>query len=66
MVIFTSDNGGVSSGDGFSTSNLQFRGGKGRQWEGGIREALFVKWPGAVVVRVVGHLVDRAGGQSSG
>ena len=46
VVLFTSDNGGVSSGDGFSTSNLPFRGGKGRQWEEGIREALYVKWPG--------------------
>ncbi len=38
VVIFTSDNGGVSSGDAFSTCNLPYRGGKGRQWEGGIRE----------------------------
>jgi len=46
VVIFTSDNGGVSSGDAFSTSNLPFRGGKGRQWEGGIREPYYVKVPG--------------------
>jgi arylsulfatase A-like enzyme len=45
IVIFTSDNGGVSSGDAFSTSNLPFRGGKGYQWEGGIREPYFVKIP---------------------
>jgi len=45
IVIFTSDNGGVSSGDDFSTSNLPFRGGKGRQWEGGIREPFFIKVP---------------------
>ncbi len=45
IVIFTSDNGGVSSGDNFSTSNLPFRGGKGYQWEGGIREPYFVKVP---------------------
>ena len=38
IVCFTSDNGGVSSGDAFCTSNLPLRGGKGRQWEGGIRE----------------------------
>ncbi|MEN0020244.1 MAG: sulfatase [Planctomycetota bacterium] len=37
IIVFTSDNGGVSSGDHFATSNLPFRGGKGRQWEGGIR-----------------------------
>ena len=46
IVIFTSDNGGVSSGDAFSTSNLPFRGGKGRQWEGGIREPYYIKAPG--------------------
>lgn len=45
IVIFTSDNGGVSSGDNFSTSNLPLRGGKGYQWEGGIREPYFIKVP---------------------
>ncbi len=45
IVIFTSDNGGVSSGDAFSTSNLPLRGGKGYQWEGGIREPYFIKVP---------------------
>ena len=48
IVVFTSDNGGVSAGDGKATSNLPFRGGKGRQWEGGIREPYFIKWPGVV------------------
>jgi arylsulfatase A-like enzyme len=46
IVIFTSDNGGVSSGDSFSTSNLPYKGGKGYQWEGGIREpyVVYVPW----------------------
>ena len=46
IVIFTSDNGGVASGDSFSTCNLPFRGGKGYQWEGGIREpyVIYVPW----------------------
>ena len=35
IVIFTSDNGGVSSGDAFATCNLPYRGGKGRQWRAG-------------------------------
>jgi arylsulfatase A-like enzyme len=43
MVVFTSDNGGVSSGDDFSTSNLPLRGGKGRQWEAGTRVPLIIK-----------------------
>lgn len=45
IVIFTSDNGGVASGDAFSTTNLPLRGGKGYQWEGGIREPFFIKVP---------------------
>jgi len=46
IVCFTSDNGGVSSGDAYSSSMLPLRGGKGRQWEGGIREPLYLKVPG--------------------
>jgi len=48
IVCFTSDNGGVSAGDSFSSSMLPLRGGKGRQWEGGIREPLYVRFPGRV------------------
>ena len=46
IICFTSDNGGVSSGDAYATSNLPLRGGKGRQWEGGIREPYYLKAPG--------------------
>jgi len=46
IIVFTSDNGGVASGDAFSTSNLPLRGGKGYQYEGGIREPYFIKVPG--------------------
>ncbi len=46
IICFTSDNGGVSSGDAYATSNLPLRGGKGRQWEGGIREPFYLKAPG--------------------
>ncbi|MEP3207538.1 MAG: sulfatase [Maribacter sp.] len=45
IIVFTSDNGGVASGDSFSTSNVPLRGGKGYQWEGGIREPYFIKVP---------------------
>ena len=51
IVIFTSDNGGVASGDNFSTSNLPLRGGKGYQWEGGIREPYFIRVPWMVAPR---------------
>ena len=45
IVVFTSDNGGVAAGDNFSTSNRPLRGGKGYQFEGGIREPYFIKVP---------------------
>ncbi|RAV28095.1 sulfatase [Sinomicrobium soli] len=45
IVIFTSDNGGVASGDAYSTSNLPFRGGKGYQWEAGTRVPYLVYVP---------------------
>lgn len=46
IICFTSDHGGVSSGDAYATSNLPLRGGKGRQWEGGLRVPFYLKAPG--------------------
>lgn len=46
IVVFTSDNGGVASGDAYSTSNRPLRGGKGRQWEGGLRVPFYLHVPG--------------------
>ena len=45
LVIFTSDNGGLSTSEGWPTSNLPLRAGKGWIYEGGIREPLIVRWP---------------------
>lgn len=46
IVVFTSDNGGLSTSEGSPTSNLPLRAGKGWMYEGGIREPLIVRWPG--------------------
>lgn len=45
IVIFTSDHGGVSSGDAYATSNFPLRRGKGSAFEGGLRVPFFVKVP---------------------
>jgi len=46
IVCFTGDNGGVTSGDNYSSSELPYRGGKGRQWEGGFRVPFYIRAPG--------------------
>jgi arylsulfatase A-like enzyme len=48
VVIFMSDNGGLSTAEGLPTSNLPLRAGKGWLYEGGIREPMIIKWPGVV------------------
>mgnify|MGYP006279020779 FL=1 len=46
VVIFMSDNGGLSTSEGHPTSNVPLRAGKGWLYEGGIREPMIIKWPG--------------------
>jgi arylsulfatase A-like enzyme len=55
LVIFTSDNGGLSTSEGWPTSNLPLRGGKGWMYEGGIREPLLIRWPAVIKA---GRVVD--------
>ncbi len=52
IVIFTSDNGGVATGNGrnvIATSNYPLRSGKGYLYEGGIRVPLFIRWQNQIV-----------------
>lgn len=54
IVLFTSDNGGLSTSEGSPTSNLPLRGGKGWIYEGGVREPFVIHVPG----HGNGHVVD--------
>jgi arylsulfatase A-like enzyme len=54
LVIFASDNGGLSTSEGLPTSNLPFRAGKGWAYEGGIRVPFIARWPsGGISNKVV-------------
>ena len=46
IIIFFSDNGGLSTSEGIPTANTPLRTGKGWLYEGGIREPAIIKWPG--------------------
>lgn len=45
IIVFTSDNGGVVSGDGYATNLAPLRGGKGYQWEGGLKVPYLIYAP---------------------
>jgi arylsulfatase A-like enzyme len=56
VVIFTADNGGLSVLEfpgGPPTHNTPYRGGKGFLYEGGLRVATIVRWPGKIKPAVV-------------
>ena len=46
IIVFMSDNGGLSTAEGQPTSNLPLRAGKGWPYEGGVREPMIVVAPG--------------------
>ncbi|NLF32832.1 MAG: sulfatase [Planctomycetes bacterium] len=51
LVVFTSDNGGLSTAEGAPTCNYPFSEGKGWTYEGGTRVCQIVRWPGVVTPR---------------
>ncbi|SMD44052.1 Arylsulfatase A [Aquiflexum balticum DSM 16537] len=48
IIVFFSDNGGLSTAEGSPTSNLPLRAGKGWLYEGGIRVPLIFSWKGQI------------------
>jgi len=48
IVIFTSDNGGLSTAEGSPTCNAPLAEGKGWMYEGGTREPTIVRWPARI------------------
>jgi arylsulfatase A-like enzyme len=46
IVVFFSDNGGLSTSEGSPTSNVPLRAGKGWSYEGGVREPCIIRVPG--------------------
>lgn len=49
VVVFTSDNGGLSTSEGSPTCNLPAVEGKGWMYEGGVRVPLIIRYPGTIL-----------------
>jgi arylsulfatase A-like enzyme len=58
IIVFVSDNGGVSTSEGWPTSNAPLRAGKGWPYEGGVRVPMIAIIPG--VTRAASHFDTRA------
>ena len=56
LVIFTSDNGGLSTAEGSPTTNGPLRAGKGWLYEGGIRVPLIMYWKGKIIAGTTSDL----------
>ena len=48
IIIFTSDNGGLSTAEGSPTCNFPLSEGKGWMYEGGVREPMLCRWSDVV------------------
>lgn len=48
IIVFTSDNGGLSTAEGSPTNNGVLKAGKGWLYEGGIRVPFILKWTGNI------------------
>jgi len=56
IIIFTSDNGGLSTAEGSPTANGPLRNGKGWLHEGGIRVPFIMYWKGKIVPGMVSDI----------
>jgi arylsulfatase A-like enzyme len=56
LIIFTSDNGGLSTSEGSPTTNAPLRAGKGWLYEGGIRVPMIMNWKGKIDKGIISNI----------